>query len=76
MWCKLLSNLLSFFIWKAGENIKITDFNVSKFCEDYKVNICKHISMITYTGTIAFSAPELLSHNEYKFILNIFGEII
>ena len=45
---------------KGGENIKITDFNVSKFCDDYKADICKHIEMITYTGTIAFSAPELL----------------
>ena len=32
--------------------------------------------MITYTGTIAFSAPEILSHTEYKFKLKIKNIIV
>lgn len=45
-----------------GSEVKITDFNVSKFSESYKEfsNIEKDgkIEMWTYTGTVAFSAPE------------------
>ena len=42
---------------------KITDFNVSK-C--FKRSNGEIIKMSTHTGTIAFCAPEVLSHGEYK----------
>lgn len=50
--------------------MKITDFNVSKFSEGYKDYSEikageKKIKMWTYTGTVAFSAPELLSDGCY-----------
>lgn len=50
--------------------MKITDFNVAKFCKDYQ-NYDKfkkdNYEMNTYTGTIAFRAPEMfrkVSYNE------------
>jgi calcium/calmodulin-dependent protein kinase I len=48
--------------------LKITDFNVSKFIEDYKEvsELNQLIEMWTYTGTVAFSAPEILSGEGYK----------
>lgn len=39
--------------------IKVTDFNVSKFCEN------GDFSMLTRTGTENFSAPEMLNHGHY-----------
>ena len=69
-----------------GSEVKITDFNVSKFDEKRKKS-CKfgfsteNIKMWTYTGkfllnkyyllgifsgTIAFSAPEILQETEYN----------
>lgn len=52
-----------------GTEVKITDFNVSKFSDSYKdyseLKLDKKIKMWTYTGTVAFSAPELLSDGCY-----------
>jgi len=52
------------------KNVKITDFNVSKFSDYYKEfgNLEKDgkIEMWTYTGTVAFSAPEIFSGGQYK----------
>ncbi|CAD8093148.1 unnamed protein product [Paramecium primaurelia] len=53
-----------------GRSIKITDFNVSKFTDGYKEfgNLNEHgkIEMWTYTGTVAFSAPEIFSGGLYN----------
>ena len=64
-----------------GRSIKITDFNVkfiystikvSKFTDGYKEfgNLNEHgkIEMWTYTGTVAFSAPEIFSGGLYKYL--------
>lgn len=52
--------------------VKITDFNVSKFSSQYKEfgNILDQgtIEMWTNTGTVAFSAPEIFSGGFYKYI--------
>jgi calcium/calmodulin-dependent protein kinase I len=52
------------------KNVNITDFNVSKFSDDYKAFdiLEKHgkIEMWTYTGTVTFSAPEIKSGGQYK----------
>jgi len=60
-------------------NIKITDFNVSKFVANFKdistnaENFSK-IKMWTYTGTISFSAPEILKeNNEYDEKIDIWS---
>eukprot|EP01017_Pseudomicrothorax_dubius_P026307 TRINITY_DN2923_c0_g1_i2.p1 TRINITY_DN2923_c0_g1~~TRINITY_DN2923_c0_g1_i2.p1 ORF type:complete len:358 (-),score=52.97 TRINITY_DN2923_c0_g1_i2:178-1251(-) len=48
--------------------VKIVDFNVAKFSEKYKdySSFSKHnYQMLTYTGTIAFSAPEIFLGGEY-----------
>lgn len=49
--------------------IKITDFNVSKFSENYKeygdLKDLDKIEMWTYTGTVAFSAPEIFTGEGY-----------
>ena len=51
-----------------GTVVKVTDFNVSKFSEHYKEfnpnnqEQMKHIQMMTYTGTLAYNAPEIFSH--------------
>jgi calcium/calmodulin-dependent protein kinase I len=42
------------------EKIKITDFNISKLCQN------KSFQMLTHTGTEAFSAPEMLSNSAYN----------
>ena len=39
---------------------------MSKFSDDYKQGLIDHIKMMTYTGTIAFSAPEILRNEEYN----------
>lgn len=55
-----------------GQNIiKVTDFNVSKFNGKKKSKFNfgfekEKIKMWTYTGTIAFSAPEIFLGNEYE----------
>ena len=48
-----------------GKTVKIADFNVSKFGnkEDKKNQFNPKTSMYTYTGTIAYTAPEVFSIN-------------
>lgn len=49
--------------------MKITDFNVAKFCNDYKnYDMLKqnNYEMNTYTGTIAFRAPEMFLKKPYN----------
>lgn len=51
-----------------GDIIKITDFNVSKFHnnnERYSALNSENYKMFTYTGTIAYIAPEVFSNLEY-----------
>ena len=52
-----------------GQCVKVTDFNVSKFQVDDKSHMlapnCARLKMFTYTGTVAYSAPELFSVGEY-----------
>lgn len=54
---------------KNSNIIKITDFNVSKFSENYKeygdLKDLDKIEMWTYTGTVAFSAPEIFTGEGY-----------
>ena len=54
-----------------GEVLKITDFNVAKFTKKYS-NFNEYSKqnylMNTYTGTIAFRAPEMLNGSEYRLI--------
>lgn len=49
--------------------LKVTDFNVSKFSDGYKefgdINEIEKIEMWTYTGTVAFSAPEIFTGEGY-----------
>lgn len=55
-----------------GYRVKITDFNVSKFSDSYKDYKStkpaneSNIKMWTYTGTIAFSAPEIFNETCYE----------
>ena len=54
-----------------GSEVKITDFNVSKFDTNAKKKDKfgfgrEKIKMWTYTGTIAFSAPEIFQEAEYE----------
>ncbi len=47
--------------------VKITDFNVSKY---FKTTLGEHkelIKMTTHTGTMAFSAPETFTNEEYTY---------
>jgi len=68
--CRILK--ISFFYKKTdGSEVKITDFNVSKFDKDSQKKDKfgfgrEKIKMWTYTGTIAFSAPEIFQETEYK----------
>lgn len=52
-------------------HIKITDFNVSKFAQSYKefkgIQQQGNIEMWTNTGTVAYSAPEILKGGSYKY---------
>ncbi len=52
-----------------GKIVKITDFNVSKFIENKKKKFSflstENYKMWTYTGTIAFTAPEVFNDSEY-----------
>ena len=54
----------------TGDNIvKILDFNVAKFYKKYKnYDTLKkdNYKMSTYTGTIAFSAPEIFTDEHYS----------
>ena len=54
---------------KDGKIVKITDFNVSKFTEDkqkkYSSLSTENCKMWTHTGTIAYTAPEVFTDNEY-----------
>ena len=54
-----------------GKIVKITDFNVSKFVDKSKhlyTGLSKeNYKMWTYTGTIAFTAPEVLADTEYTY---------
>ena len=54
------------------KQIKVTDINVSKFSDSYKefgdLQDREKIEMWTYTGTVAFSAPEIFSGEGYKYI--------
>lgn len=53
-----------------GKGIKITDFNVAKFFDgEYKdaENLKNlNLKMYTYTGTLAFSAPEIFDNDSYS----------
>ena len=61
---------------KDGKILKITDFNVAKFCDDYqnyddfKKN---NYEMNTYTGTIAFRAPEMFEKLSYSESIDIWA---
>lgn len=54
-----------------GQIVKITDFNVSKFLDKkaqknkYSSLSAENYKMWTYTGTIAFTAPEVFIDSEY-----------
>ena len=53
---------------KDGKTLKITDFNVAKFTsnyENYDAFKQNNYEMNTYTGTIAFRAPEMFSQKTY-----------
>lgn len=57
--------------------LKITDFNVAKFFDSqYKdaTTLGKHkFKMYTYTGTLAFSAPEIFDSNEYTEMVDMWS---
>ena len=61
---------------KQGKVLKITDFNVAKFCDDYenydqfKKN---NYEMNTYTGTIAFRAPEMFQKKSYNESIDVWA---
>ena len=42
------------------DSIKLTDFNISKLVQN------KSFTMLTHTGTEAFSAPEMLTNQAYN----------
>lgn len=49
--------------------VKIVDFNVAKFAEQYKNYssfTANNYKMLTYTGTIAYTAPEIFIGGEYS----------
>lgn len=52
-----------------GSVLKLTDFNVSKFYDmsttKYSAMSKQNMKMWTYTGTVAFLAPEVLEDLEY-----------
>jgi len=60
------NNLL---VSEDGKIVKITDFNVSKFIQNKKKKFsflsAENYKMWTYTGTIAFTAPEVFNDSEY-----------
>jgi len=56
-----------------GKIVKITDFNVSKFIENKRKKFsfltAENYKMWTYTGTIAFTAPEVFNDSEYTYLI-------
>jgi len=60
-----------------GKIVKITDFNVSKFIDKGKKQYTglskENYKMWTYTGTIAFTAPEVLADTEYTEIVDVWS---
>ncbi|CAD8087017.1 unnamed protein product [Paramecium sonneborni] len=57
--------------------VEITDFNVSKFSDAYKefgdLKDREKIEMWTYTGTVAFSAPEIFSGEGYNQMVDMWS---
>ncbi|CAD8118147.1 unnamed protein product [Paramecium sonneborni] len=57
--------------------IKVTDFNVSKFSDSYKefgnLQDTEKIEMWTYTGTVAFSAPEIFTGEGYNQMVDMWS---
>ncbi|CAD8068673.1 unnamed protein product [Paramecium primaurelia] len=57
--------------------IKVTDFNVSKFSDAYKefgdLKDREKIEMWTYTGTVAFSAPEIFTGEGYNQMVDMWS---
>ena len=68
---ELIFGLYNYFL--DGKIVKITDFNVSKFVQDKKKKYSslstENYKMWTYTGTIAFTAPEVFVESEYTYNL-------
>ncbi|CAD8175537.1 unnamed protein product [Paramecium pentaurelia] len=59
------------------KQIKVTDFNVSKFSDSYKLfgdlKDTEKIEMWTYTGTVAFSAPEIFTGEGYNQMVDMWS---
>ncbi|CAK74434.1 unnamed protein product (macronuclear) [Paramecium tetraurelia] len=59
------------------KQIKVTDFNVSKFSDSYKefgdLKDREKIEMWTYTGTVAFSAPEIFTGEGYNQMVDMWS---
>ncbi|CAD8093062.1 unnamed protein product [Paramecium primaurelia] len=59
------------------KQIKVTDFNVSKFSDSYKLfgdlRDTEKIEMWTYTGTVAFSAPEIFTGEGYNQMVDMWS---
>lgn len=62
-----------------GKTVKLTDFNVAKFCDD-EIQIKKYSSVLksnykmwTFTGTNAFLAPEVFIDSEYTEALDMWS---
>ncbi|CAK74290.1 unnamed protein product (macronuclear) [Paramecium tetraurelia] len=59
------------------QQIKVTDFNVSKFSDTYKefgdLKDREKIEMWTYTGTVAFSAPEIFTGEGYNQMVDMWS---
>jgi len=68
------NNLL---VLENGKDLKITDFNVAKFFEgEYKdlENLQNtKLKMYTYTGTLAFSAPEIFDSDSYTDVVDLWS---
>jgi len=66
---KVPVHIVSIIYGLDGKIVKITDFNVSKFVENkskkYSSLSTSNYKMWTYTGTIAFTAPEVFQDVEY-----------
>lgn len=60
-----------------GKGIKIADFNVAKFFDgeykDSKTLQKTKLKMYTYTGTLAFSAPEIFDNDSYDEAVDIWS---
>ena len=69
---KISINIYILWIAADKEHVKITDFNVSKFSDNYKdynsfdKSQINHMKMWTYTGTLAFNAPEIYMGQSYE----------